>query len=78
MTAIIYASRSGRDVEIYAKGDAALWATFAAAVSRTPVSLHLEAVPKMATDADYLTHFDVPGILRAGGLPVAEHLANAH
>jgi hypothetical protein len=78
VTAIIYASRSGRDVEIYAKGDAALWATFAAAVSRTPVSLHLEAVPKMATDADYLTHFDVPGILRAGGLPVAEHLANAH
>jgi dienelactone hydrolase len=78
VTAIIYASRSGRDVEIYAKGDAALWATFAAAVSRTPVSLHLEAVPKLATDADYLTHFDVPGILRAGGLPVAEHLANAH
>jgi len=78
VTAIIYASRSGRDVEIYAKGDAALWATFAAAVSRTPVSLHLEAVPKLVTDADYLTHFDVPGILRAGGLPVAERLANAH
>ena len=77
VTAIIYASRSGRDVEIYAKGDAALWATFAAAVSRTPVSLHLEAVPKLATDADYLTHFDVPGILRAGGLPVAERLASA-
>jgi hypothetical protein len=78
VTAIIYASNGGHDVEIYAKGDAALWATFAAAVSWTPVSLHLEAVPKMVTDADYLTHFDVPGILRAGGLPIAERLANAH
>jgi dienelactone hydrolase len=77
VTAITYASRSGGNVEIYAKGDAALWATFAAAVSRTPVSLHLEAAPKLASDADYLTHFDVPGILRAGGLPVAERLANA-
>ncbi|HUV70400.1 MAG TPA: hypothetical protein VMW15_12105 [Terracidiphilus sp.] len=77
VTAIVYASRSGRDVEIYARGDAALWATFAAAVSRFPVALHLEDVPKMATEADYLTHFDVPGILRAGGLPVAERLVNA-
>jgi dienelactone hydrolase len=78
VTAIIYANRSGHDVEIYAKGDAALWATFAAAVSRIPVSLHLEDAPRLASDTDYLTHFDVPGILRAGGLPVAERLANAH
>jgi len=75
VTAIAYASRSGHDVEVYARGDAALWATFAAAVSYSPVALHLESVPKMAADGDYLTHFDVPGILRAGGLPVAERLA---
>jgi hypothetical protein len=73
----VYASGNGRAVEIYARGDAALWATFAAAVSRTPVSLHLEEQPKMTTDVDYLMHFNVPGILRAGGLPVAERLANA-
>jgi hypothetical protein len=77
VTAIAYANKSGRDVEIYAKGDAAVWATFAAAVSKTPVSLHLEGASKLVTDADYLTHFDVPGILRAGGLAVAERLANA-
>jgi dienelactone hydrolase len=77
VTAIVYASGNGRAVEIYARGDAALWATFAAAVSRTPVSLHLEEQPKMTTDVDYLMHFNVPGILRAGGLPVAERLANA-
>lgn len=75
VTAIVHASRSGRGVEIYAHGDAAIWATFAAAVSRTPVSLHFENVPRMLTDDDYLAHFDVPGILRAGGLPVAERLA---
>jgi dienelactone hydrolase len=78
VTAIAYAYSSGRDVEVYAHGDAALWATFAAAVTRVPVSLHLENVPKLVSDDDYLTHFDVPGILRAGGLPVAQHLANAH
>ena len=77
LTAIAYASRSGRDVEVYARDDAALWATFAAAVSATPVSLHLADVPKLASDADYVAHFDVPGILRAGGLAVAQHLASA-
>jgi hypothetical protein len=77
VTAIVYVSRSGRDVELYARADAATWATFAAAVSNVPVSLHLENAPKLVTDADYLTHFNVPGILRAGGLPVAERLAAA-
>jgi hypothetical protein len=61
-------------VEIYATGDAALWSTFAAAVSDVPVTLHLEKMPALASNADYLQHFNVPGILRAGGLPVAEKL----
>jgi hypothetical protein len=75
VTAIAYAQKSSSHVEIYARGDAALWATFAAAVSATPVTLHLDDAPQMATDDDYLTHFNVPGILRAGGLPVAQQLA---
>ena len=78
VTAIAYAQKSSSHVEIYARGDAALWATFAAAVSATPVTLHLEDVPQMGTDDDYLTHFNVPGILRAGGLPVAQQLAQPH
>ena len=77
VTAITYAQQAGLDVEIYAHGDAAIWATFAAAVSRARVTLHLENVPRLVSDDDYLTHFDVPGILRAGGLPMAERLANA-
>jgi hypothetical protein len=51
-----------------------VWATFAAAIVKTPVALHLQDAPKLVTDADYLTHFNVPGILRAGGLAVAEEL----
>jgi dienelactone hydrolase len=75
VTAIAYAHKTSPHIDLYARGDAALWATFAAAVSATPVTLHLNDEPRMATDDDYLIHFDVPGILRAGGLPVAEQLA---
>ena len=78
VTAIAYAHKTSAHIEIYAHGDAAIWATFAAAVSATPVTLHLEDAPQLATDDDYLTHFNVPGILRAGGLPAAQELAQPH
>ncbi len=76
VTAITYASRNGSGVDLYAEGDAAVWCVFAAAVSPAPVSLHLENMPQLKLDADYLRHFNVPGVLRAGGEPVAEKLAN--
>jgi hypothetical protein len=38
----------------------------AAAVSDVPVSLHLEDTSSLASDADYLVHFNVPGIPSAG------------
>jgi dienelactone hydrolase len=81
LTAIAYAAKSGKKieggkrVEVYAQGDAALWATFAAAVSASPVELHLGGAPKLVTEADYVTHFNVPGVLRAGGLETAAKLA---
>ena len=76
VTAIVYASRSGAPADIFAQGDAAVWSIFAAAVSDVRVSLQLKNVPKLMSNADYLEHFNVPGILRAGGEPVAESLAN--
>jgi dienelactone hydrolase len=76
VTAIAYMSKDGRDTEVFANGDAALWAIFAAAVYPAPVLLHMENVPKPVSDADYVQHFNVPGILRAGGLAVAEKLTN--
>jgi hypothetical protein len=78
VTAIAYAHKTSAHIEIYAHGDAAIWATFAAAVSARPITLHLEDTPQLTTDDDYLTHFDVPGILRAGGLSTAQQLAQPH
>jgi len=78
LTAIAYANKSGREVEVFASGDAALWATFAAAVSDIPVSLHVDNIPEASSNSDFVRHFNVPGILRAGGLPVARELADRH
>jgi dienelactone hydrolase len=75
ITAIIYLRKNSSEVEIFATGDAALWSMFAAAVSPIPVALHLKNVPELKSDADYLAHFNIPGILRAGGVTLAERLA---
>jgi dienelactone hydrolase len=77
VTAIVYANESSSGVDVYASGDAALWSIFAASVSSIPVSLHTENVPKLTTNADYVEHFNVPGILRAGGLATAERLIHS-
>ena len=74
VTAIVYMSKSNHDLDLYATGDAAVWSTFAASVSAIPVSLHTENMPELKTNADYVKHFNVPGILRAGGLTLAERL----
>jgi dienelactone hydrolase len=77
ITAIAWARKSSSDVEVYASGAAAVWSTFAAAVIPSPVTLHLWGAPQMKTDDDYLQYFNVPGIMRAGGLPVAQRLTGA-
>ena len=78
VTAIAYANKNGAGVEVFAGGDAALWATFAAAVSDIPVGLQVDNVPEVNSNSDYVRHFNVPGILRAGGVKVAQELANGH
>jgi dienelactone hydrolase len=77
LTAIAYSAKTRQKIDIYATGDAAIWATFAAAVSNIPVSLHLSETPALQSDADYLHHFNVPGILRAGGITTATMLLNS-
>jgi hypothetical protein len=76
VTAVAYASRKDGNIDVFASGDAAVWATFAAAVSDAPMSLHVERVPTLETNADYVGHFNVAGILRAGGFPAAMTLVN--
>jgi hypothetical protein len=77
VTAIVFAGKHDGGVELSASGDAALWAMFAAAISPMPISLHVEKVPALDSDADYIKHFNIPGILRAGGMTTAQSLANA-
>jgi dienelactone hydrolase len=77
VTAIVYASKTSDEVDLFASGDAALWATFAAAVSPVHVSLHLDNVPKLRSNDDYVQHFNVPGILSAGAITTAARLLQA-
>ncbi|MDR3791906.1 MAG: hypothetical protein P4L03_00865 [Terracidiphilus sp.] len=77
LTAIAWAHTRSPQIEVYSTGVAGVWTTYAAAVSTIPATLHLKATPAMETDDDYLENFNVPGILRAGGLRVAQQLASA-
>jgi hypothetical protein len=74
VTAIAYTSKISASVDVYASRDAALWATFAVAVGTSHPTLHLSEVPHLESDEDYLRHFNVPGILRAGGIAAATRL----
>jgi hypothetical protein len=54
-------------VEIRASGDAAVWATFAAAVADGPVVLRASSTKFQGTDEEFVKEFFVPGVQRAGG-----------
>ena len=75
LRATSYMKGKGDLVDVYAVRDAGLWATFAAAVAPWHVNLHTESMPALDTDEDYLSHFNVPGIRRAGGFAMASALA---
>ena len=55
-------------------GNAAVWATFAAALSEIPVQLEPRSGSFKGDDQDFIDKFFVPGIQRAGGLRAAEML----
>jgi hypothetical protein len=74
ITAMSYLKGKGDSVDIYATGNAAIWSVFAAAVVPWYVEIHEENIPALDTDEDYLVHFNVPGIERAGGLVMAKQL----
>jgi len=74
ITVVVYALKSNQDVEVFASGDAGVWATFATAASALPLSLHVAELPALKTESDYMQHFNVPGILRAGGVVTADKI----
>jgi dienelactone hydrolase len=72
LTAIAYLHKSGEsDITLVGLGKAAVWATFAAAVSDVPVKLNAPLGAFKGEDQDYVDNFFVPGIQRAGGLRAA-------
>jgi hypothetical protein len=77
LTAIAFLAQSGQsDITIAASGKAAVWATFAAAVSPVQLSLDAPLGSFKGQDDDFINSFFVPGIQRAGGLTTALRLVN--
>jgi dienelactone hydrolase len=75
LTAIAYLRQSGEsDIAVAGIGKAAVWATFAAAVSEVPVQLQAPLGSFKGDDQDFIDSFFVPGIQRAGGLRAAQML----
>ena len=69
--------RTTGPVTLSGTGDAAVWAVFAAAVARMPVSLRADLGDFRGEDKDFIARFFVPGIQRAGGLQAALDLTKA-
>ena len=80
LTALRFLAQEGcSSVDIYADAKSAWWAEFAAALAPKDVTLHLHTPTGSLVDSEaaYLEDFNVPGILRAGGLRTADRLIKA-
>lgn len=72
VTAIMYLhAESPMPIELKCTETAAIWCTFAAAMSPVKVKLDAPLGSFKGTDQDFLDDFFVPGIQRAGGLSAA-------
>lgn len=72
LTAVAFLKQAGeQDITVAGIGKAAVWATFAAAVSPTPVKLNAPLGDFKGEDKDFIDSFFIPGIQRAGGLDAA-------
>jgi dienelactone hydrolase len=75
LTAIAFLVQSGQsDITLVGLDKAAVWATFAAAVSPHRVTLNAPLGNFKGQDQDFIDDFFVPGIQRAGGLGAALRL----
>jgi Acetyl esterase (deacetylase) len=74
LTALRYLESTGAgQIEVAGEGTGLLWGLFAAAIA--PEKVHLQKLPSFrGADADYIDHFFVPHIQRAGGLEAALRL----
>ena len=65
------------EVELAATGDAAIWASYAAALAPIKIKLNADTSAFHGTDAEFLQHFPVPGIQYAGGWDAVTRLLSA-
>lgn len=76
LTALAFLQKSQAEpVELVGLGDAAVWASFAAAVAPVPIKFHAENGNFTGSDDDFLRVLNVPGIQRAGGLNAVQSSA---
>jgi dienelactone hydrolase len=77
VTALAFLRQTGAaDVTLIGLGKASVWATFAAAVTTTPVKLQAPLGGFRGEDQDFVNGFFVPGIQRAGGLRAAQMITS--
>jgi hypothetical protein len=75
LTAIAFLKQQGAtDLRLVGVGKAAVWATFAAALAKTTLTLEAPLGEFGGADDDFIRDFFVPGIQRAGGLEAARLL----
>jgi hypothetical protein len=75
LTAIAHLKQQGvNKPKLKCSGRAAIWCTFAAAVSDTPVDLDAPLGGFRGSDQDLIEQFFIPGLQRAGGLAAANSL----
>jgi hypothetical protein len=72
LTALAYLKQEGAEnLRVVGVGRAAVWGLFAGAVARVPVTADAKLDGFTGTDQEFIDHFFVPGIQRAGGLEAA-------
>jgi hypothetical protein len=75
LTALAFLRQTGADdLRLVGIGKAAVWATFAASLTKTNLKLDAPLGSFKGTDDDFVRDFFVPGIQRAGGLQAALRL----
>lgn len=64
-------------IELRATGDAAIWATLAAAVADAPLALKADPVSLTGSEDEMLARYFIPGLARVGGWKAATSLVES-
>jgi len=79
LTALAYLQQQGaKNLQVTGTGNAAVWATFAAAVAPVPVTVAGPPADFAGRDQDFIDQFFVPGIQRAGGWEAVQRILAGH